>query len=148
MGLYKTFHPAVLMYSALWGVFIYLWYEVLRLVRYLSANKRSVCVVCDVLFCLSFGIVLFMFSLAYNFGEVRIYMPVSMILVFTALRLTLGRWFFSPLFGLIRGIIGFTVKNLLKIKNIFAKLLKSAVFLVYNLVNKSVVRFSMKKGSR
>lgn len=148
MGLYETFHPAVLLWSLLWGVYIYAGYEVFRLIRCLLNNKRWVCIICDIVFMVLSAVAVFLFALAYNFGELRLYMLGGMLASFIALRLTVGRFVFAPMMSILQRLIKKTEKTFIILKKVFVKLLKSAVFLVYNLVNKCRIRFSMKKGSQ
>ena len=148
MALYQTFHPVVFLFSLLWGIFIYIAYEVLRFIRVITRNNKTVVFVTDLLFMIFSAIVAFMFSLAYNFGQLRIYMIVGFFLSFIVLRLTLGRLsivlftkFYSIFCTFSRKIIKF-------FKKVLAKLLKFFTPLVYNLCKEKRVLFFINKGSK
>ena len=143
MALYQTFHPIVFLFSLLWGIFIYIAYEVLRFIRVIARNNKTVVFVTDLLFMIFSAIVAFMFSLAYNFGQLRIYMIVGFFLSFIVLRLTIGRLskFYSIFCTFSRKIIKF-------FKKVLAKLLKFFTPLVYNLCKEKRVLFFINKGSK
>ncbi|QCT07532.1 spore cortex biosynthesis protein YabQ [Ruminococcus bovis] len=112
MALYQTFHPIVFLFSLLWGIFIYIAYEVLRFIRVIARNNKTVVFVTDLLFMIFSAIVAFMFSLAYNFGQLRIYMIVGFFLSFIVLRLTLGRLSIVLLLSFIQYFVLFPEKLL------------------------------------
>jgi hypothetical protein len=140
MEIYETFHFIVFLYSLLWGALVYLLYELFRCIRILFNNKFTVTVVCDLLFMINSALIVFVFSLTYNFGEIRIYMLIGFSASFILLRLTVGRVFTIVFLNLIRKIFLF-------FKKLMAKLLKSVLYLVYNLINKGKCIFKLKKGS-
>lgn len=148
MALYQTFHPIVFLFSLLWGMFIYIAYDVFRFIRCLFRYNKKVVFITDILFMTLFAVAAFMFALAYNFGQLRIYMMVGFLTSFFVLRLTVGRLsivIFSKLYSIFcaisRKIINFFKKNL-------AKLLKLFTPLVYNLCKEKRVLFFINKGSK
>lgn len=134
MGLYQTFHPLVFLWSLLWGVYIYLVYEALHFVRIMLGERKAVTIICDLLFMVVSDIFMFIFSLAYNFGQLRIYMLIGAFLSFVFLKLTVGRLILT-IFKWFYKLISRISKNLLKFfKKLTNKLLKFHSILVYNLL--------------
>ncbi|MCH5203006.1 MAG: spore cortex biosynthesis protein YabQ [Oscillospiraceae bacterium] len=151
MGLYQTFHPVVFLWSLLWGVMIYAVYDILRAVRYINKNKMWVSVTADIFFMVISALFVFTFSLAYNFGETRIYMIFGMILSFLFLKLTVGRFttlFICKIFSVFSK---FVRKMFLIFKKVTTKVLKLFALLVYNLGKirkKLLCTYFRKKGKR
>lgn len=146
MELYTTFHPVVFLWSLLCGAVLYCIYEMLRLIRYIFRQKKTVVFFCDIFFMLFSALIIFYFSLGYNFGQPRIYMLFAICTSFLLLRFTIGKIF--------TGIFAFTSDKIrtciIKIYRFFqkviSKLLKSTLCLVYNLINKIRILFNFIKG--
>ncbi|MGN0475809.1 MAG: spore cortex biosynthesis protein YabQ [Ruminococcus sp.] len=148
MELYQTFHPTVFLISLLWGVLIFVLYDINRFLRYIFSNHKYVIILLDILFMILCAVIVFLFSLAYNFGKPRIYMLIGMALSTLALRFTLGKLslvIFVKLFSIFSVIIQ---KIYLFFKKLLTKLLKSFASLVYNLgvIIKRIIFF--KKGCK
>lgn len=148
MELYQTFHPTVFLISLLWGVLIFVLYDINRFLRYIFSNHKYVIILLDILFMVLCAVIVFLFSLAYNFGKPRIYMLIGMALSTLALRFTLGKLslvIFVKLFSIFSVIIQ---KIYLFFKKLLTKLLKSFASLVYNLgvIIKRIIFF--KKGCK
>ncbi len=145
MGLYQTFHPIVFLFSLLWGVYIYLVYELLHFVRIVFNERKAVTLICDILFMIISAIFMFIFSLAYNFGQLRIYMLLGALISFIILKITLGR-LTVVLFKKIYSIFSIILKKIIKIfQKLTNKLLKLRSFLVYNLLKKKDEKKVLKK---
>lgn len=133
MELYQTFHPTVFLISLLWGAFIYEIYDINRFLRYVFKSHKYVIILLDILFMVLCSVIVFIFSLAYNFGKPRIYMLVGMAISALTLRFTVGKLsivLFIKIFSIFSVIIQ---KNYVFFKKVLTKLLKSFAFLVYNL---------------
>lgn len=148
MELYQTFHPTVFLFSLLWGVLIFVLYDINRFLRYIFKNHKYIIILLDILFMILCSVVVFLFSLSYNFGKPRIYMLIGMALSALALRFTLGKLslvMFTKIFSIFSVILQ---KIYLFFKKLLTKLLKSFVCLVYNLgVNIKRIIY-LKKGSK
>lgn len=147
MGLYETVHPIVLLWSLLWGVYIYGAYELFRCIRNISGNRRSVSVICDISFMIIASFIIFLFALAYNFGEIRLYMPAGMLASFLLLRFTVGKVLTNLIIRFLRALVALIGKIFFFFKKVTIKLLKSLRFLVYNLINRFKRKFICKKVS-
>ncbi len=147
MGLYETFHPVVFLWSMLWGVFIYGIYDILRCVRTINHGKMWISVLCDILFMIIFSFIAFIFALAYNFGEIRIYMIVGMLISFFVLRFTVGRLTVAVICKIYSIFSGIVRKIFLFFKKITTKLLKLFSVLVYNLI-KLIKKLFSNKGKK
>jgi hypothetical protein len=139
MGIYETLHPVVFMWALLWGALVYEIYEVFRCIRYFLNNGFLSTLICDILFMVISAFIVFIFALAYNFGEIRLYMLLGFSLSFFVLRITIGRVLFPVVITPMRKIFVF-------LKKLATKLLKSSLYLVYNLINKIKSKFKLKKG--
>lgn len=150
MGLYQTFHPIVFLWSLLWGMIIYAVYDILRAVRYINKNKMWVSVTSDILFMIISAFLVFTFSLAYNFGETRLYMIFGMIFSFIFLRLTVGRFTVVIICKIFSMFSKFVRKIFLILKKVTTKVLKLFALIVYNLgkIRKKLLYAYWKKGNR
>ena len=134
MELYQTFHPTVFLISLLWGAFIYELYDINRFLRYVFKSHKYAIILLDILFMVLCAVIVFIFSLAYNFGKIRIYMLIGIMISVLTLRFTVGKLsivLFVKLFSIFSVIIQ---KIYAFFKKVLTKLLKSFAFLVYNLV--------------
>lgn len=146
MGYYETFHPLVFLYSLLFGGLLYIFYDLLRFIRYALNNRRKVVVITDIIFMTVFSLVSFIFSLAYNFGSIRFYMIIGMLVSIIALRFTLGK-LSLVCFLKIYSIFCMIFEKIFKFfKKVLSKLLKLFTSLVYNLGKKKRYIFYFKKG--
>ena len=146
MELYQTFHPTVFLISLLWGVLIFVLYDINRFLRYIFRDHKLVIILLDVLFMALCAVIVFLFSLAYNFGKPRIYMLIGMATGALALRFTLGKLslvLFIKVFSIFSVILQ---KIYLFFKKLITKLLKSFAYLVYNLGIKTKRIIFFKKG--
>lgn len=148
MGLYQTFHPVVFLWSLLWGGYIYVVYEVFRFIRVMSKDKKLVTIISDILFMIIASLFMFTFSLAYNFGQIRMYMLFGAFLSFLLLYLSVGR-LSVVLYKAFSSISSMFLNFLSKFfEKLTSKLLKSTSFLVYNLVRKKNKEDYKKKGMK
>lgn len=152
MELYQTFHPTVFLISLLWGAFIYEIYDINRFLRYVFKSHKYVIILLDILFMVLCSVIVFIFSLAYNFGKPRIYMLLGMAISALTLRFTVGKLslvLFIKIFSIFSVIIQ---KIYVFFKKVLTKLLKSFAFLVYNLgviIKRIINRFVFfKKGCK
>lgn len=146
MELYQTFHPTVFLISLLWGVLIFVLYDINRFLRYIFRDHKLVIILLDVFFMALCSVVVFLFSLSYNFGKPRIYMLIGMATGALVLRFTLGELslvLFIKVFSIFSVILQ---KIYLFFKKLITKLLKSFAYLVYNLGVKAKRIIFFKKG--
>ena len=76
-------------------------YGALKFLRFCFSFGKAATFVCDVLFMLTSAVALFMFSLGFLNGAVRVYVLLGALTGFLTLRLTVGRWFFCLLFAFV-----------------------------------------------
>ena len=122
--------------SVLLGVFIAVFYGILKLIRFTFSFKTKGTVVCDVLFMLVWSLAVFYFSLAYLSGYIRLYIILGTFAGFLLYRMLLGRLFcriYTPLIVLFRVLLN-KICYILKI--ITKKLLKFAYRIMYNIFSK------------
>ena len=123
---------AAFLYSILTGAVFGMVYGCIRLVRTAFSFSKPMLFTSDVLFMLLSSVVIFVISLAYLSGHVRLYLIAGAALGFLMYRFTLGRVFvrlYSPLFIMLKRYFA-AVSNFFK--KIFKKLLKNRVVLLYN----------------
>lgn len=115
------------------GIAMAVVYGLLKLLRFVFSPGKAVTAVLDVLFMLTWALLIFFFSLAYLSGYIRFYVFAGSLAGFLGYRLTLGRL----LFRIYRPIVVMTRRVLQKIcekLKLFAKyLLKIARQLLYNI---------------
>ena len=115
------------------GIAMAVLYGLIKLLRFVFSPGKAVTAVLDVLFMLTWALLIFYFSLAYLSGYIRFYVFAGSLAGFLCYRLTLGRL----LFRIYRPIVVMTRRVLQKICEkikIFAKyLLKIACKLLYNI---------------
>lgn len=118
------------------GIAMAVLYGLIKLLRFVFSPGKAVTAVLDVLFMLTWALLIFYFSLAYLSGYIRFYVFAGSLAGFLCYRLTLGRL----LFRIYRPIVVMTRRVLQKICEkikIFAKyLLKIARQLLYNIKKK------------
>lgn len=160
------------------GFLLGILYDLMRTVRLTITKSNALLIIFDILYFIIFGFVSFLFILAMNKGEVRIYIPAGEIIGWlfyyfsfglAAIKITdvlvkLIRGFFSFLFKLLtapfrliyrafrlllRGLLR-VLRNFEKIfTKTIKKLLPKAYMYVYNLFGMvSTKRNSLKKGGR
>ncbi len=160
------------------GFLLGIFYDILRTVRLTITKSNVGIIIFDVIYFIFFGFASFLFILAMNKGEVRIYIPIGEIIGWlfyyfsfglaaikiTDLLVKVIRGFFALIFKIItlpfrliykglRLICKGLIRLVKKIENFFKKLLKKllpkAYMYVYNLFGiVSVRRNNPKKGGR
>lgn len=112
-----------------------MFYGVLKIVRTVFRPQKVTIFILDFIFVIAAALAIFIFSIAYMFGYVRIFTIIGVIIGFCAYRLSLGSLFskvYCPVIKFMGNIIN---KILLKIKNFTKKLLKIAYKILYNIFN-------------
>ncbi len=123
------------LYSLILGLGIGVFYGLLKIVRTAFCPQKVTIFILDFIFMIAAALAIFIFSIAYMFGYVRIFTIIGVIIGFFAYRLSLGRLFskvYCPVIKFIGSVIN---KILLKIKNFTKKLLKIAYKILYNICN-------------
>ncbi len=107
----------------------------LKIVRTAFRPQKVTIFILDFIFVIAAALAIFIFSIAYMFGYVRIFTIIGVIIGFCAYRLSLGRLFskvYCPVIKFMGNIIN---KILLKIKIFTKKLLKITYKILYNIFN-------------
>lgn len=120
------------LWSIALGVFLGIFYGLLKIIRISASSGKALTVSLDIIFMLVSALSLFMLSLAYLLGFVRIYMFLGSLIGFLLYRITLGAAFSKLCTPIIR-----FVKKALRIifiyfKKIAKSLLKIAHKILYN----------------
>lgn len=122
------------LFSLLLGLSLGAFYEAIRFIRICFNIGKAGTIIADILFMLCSSIALFLFSLAFLLGFVRIYVIAGCFLGFLFFKLTVGRLvakIYCPVISFIRKI---SRKIRKKIKNFTKKLLKNAYNILYNII--------------
>lgn len=118
----------------LWGVFLGVIYDVLRMSRILFKRGRVATFVCDIIFMLCFSFVSLFFSMAYSYGKPRLFSIISQVCGVLTVRFTIGLIsvsIFERIYGFILKIFK---KILIKSKKSLKKLLQVKHKMLYNKV--------------
>lgn len=136
-------------YSLLLGACLGALYGAIKFFRTAFSFGKIALFTADFLFMLISSLAVFVFSVAYLLGYLRIYTVIGSALGFFAYRLTLGRLFarvYCPLIKLGRKAIN---KILLKIKFFAKKLLKIGGNILYNIfISRGVFRSKRKNSCK
>lgn len=120
------------LWSIALGVFLGIFYGLLKIIRISASSGKALTVSLDIIFMLVSALSLFMLSLAYLLGFVRIYMFLGSLIGFLLYRITFGAAFSK----LCTPIIRFVKKTLriifIYFKKIAKSLLKIAHKILYN----------------
>lgn len=121
------------------GVAIGIFYGIIKFIRTAFDFKKTATVIADIIFMLTLSIAIYLFSIAYILGFVRIYVFIGCMIGFLLYRLTLGRLLtriYSPIVKFISKLIDIIST---KIKKIAKKLLKNILKILYNDSGKRVI---------
>lgn len=124
------------LYSLIFGTAAGLFYDIFKIIRMTFCKSKISVFVLDLIYVLIVSLNLFIFSAAYMFGFVRVFVMFGSIIGFLVCRLTVGRLLplvYCPLIYFGERIC---VKISRKIKKILKKLLKNSNKILYN-VNKN-----------
>ena len=135
---------AAFLWSLVLGGALSVLYGALKFLRFCFSFGKAATFVCDVLFMLTSAVALFMFSLGFLNGAVRVYVLLGALTGFLTLRLTVGRWFFCLYRPVICLCGKYRNKIFAKCKLFAKKLLKKGLGLLYNV---GVKKSENKKGS-
>lgn len=122
--------------SILLGVVFGIVYGVFAIFRIAFCSGKLSIIIADVVYMLLVSLSIFIFSLAYLLGYVRVYVYFGCLLGFCAYRFSIGRFtrkIYEPIIRLVKSI---SHKIQLIFKKIAKKLLKSANKILYNVSNK------------
>ncbi len=123
------------LYSLILGVGAGVFYGVIKIIRISLCPDKVMLFVLDFVFTFSLSLALYIFSIAYLIGFVRVYAIIGIVLGFAVYRLTVGRILekiYCPVINFIHTLV---FKILTKIKKITKKLLKIAYKILYNVSN-------------
>ena len=123
------------LYSILLGVALGVLYGPFKIFRLAFCRSRAAIIAADVLYMLIATLSVFMFSLAFLLGYIRIYVFAGCLLGFFAYRLTLGKLFSKIYCPLISVIVKILHKICAVLKKFAKKLLKTAYKIMYNISN-------------
>lgn len=127
---------AAFIYSILLGAALGVFYGCLKFIRAAFRLKNVLTAALDILFMLVSSLSLFLLSLGYLSGEVRVYMILGALAGFLLFRLTIGR-FLSKIYNPVICVIYSLLNRIcLKIKIYAKKLLKIIHKLLYNVNNR------------
>ena len=121
------------------GVAIGILYGAIKFIRTAFDFRRIATIISDIVFMLISTVVIYLFSIAYIQGFVRIYVFIGCIIGFLIYRLSIGRIItkiYSPIISFISKIIDIISS---KFKKIAKKLLKNIHSILYNDSNKRVI---------
>ncbi len=123
-------------YSLLLGVALGLLYSPFKILRMFFCFGKTAVFVSDIIYMLLASLAVFIFSIAFLQGYVRVYLYLGCFTGFLTYRLTIGMLFskiYGPIFSFIRKI---SHKIQIKIKKFTKKLLKIGDKILYNVSNK------------
>lgn len=124
------------LFSLLLGLSLGAFYEAIRFIRICFNLEKAGVIISDIIFMLCSSIALFLFSLAFLLGFVRIYVIAGCFLGFLFFKLTVGRFLakvYCPVISFFKKI---SRKIRKKIKNFTKKLLKNGYNILYNISKK------------
>ncbi len=134
------------LYSLLLGLGVGVLYGGFKIIRVSFCSGRVSVFILDFIFMIISTLAVYIFSVAFIQGYIRVYIILGTLLGFSAYRLSLGRLFsklYCPVIGFISNIMS---KILLKIKIFTKKLLKIAYKILYNIINiRSIFRIKREK---
>ena len=136
MELTFTQQSTAFLFSLLLGLGVGAFYEAVRFIRLCFNFGKAGTIVSDFLFMLCTSVSLFLFSLAFLLGFVRIYVIAGCFLGFLFFKLTVGRIMakiYCPVISFVRKS---SRKIRKKIKNFTKKLLKNGYNILYNISKK------------
>ncbi|MGN0490219.1 spore cortex biosynthesis protein YabQ [Ruminococcus sp.] len=136
MELTFTQQSTAFLFSLLLGLFLGAFYEAFRLLRLCFNFGKAGTIISDILFMLCSSVSVFLFSLAFLLGFVRIYVIAGCFTGFLFFKLTVGRILakiYCPVISFVRKI---SRKIRKKIKIFTKKLLKNGYKILYNISKK------------
>lgn len=123
---------AAFFWSLALGGALSVFYGMLKFLRFCFSFGKAMTFVCDVIFMLTSAVVLFLFSLGFLHGAVRVYVLIGSSAGFFALRLTAGRLAFRVYRPVVCLCGKYRNKIFAKCKLFAKKLLKKGLGLLYN----------------
>lgn len=121
------------------GVAIGIFYGIIKFTRIAFDFRKTATIISDIIFMLLSTVALYLFSIAYIQGFVRIYVFIGCSIGFLLYRLSFGKLLtkiYSPIIYLISKIIDIISSNF---KKIAKKLLKNMHTILYNVSSKRVI---------
>lgn len=123
------------LYSLILGVGVGVFYGALKIIRISLCPGKAVLFILDFIFVFFTSLALYIFSIAYLIGFVRVYAIIGIVLGFAFYRMTIGRILEKVYCPVINFVHKLGFKILTKIKNFTKKLLKITYKILYNISN-------------
>lgn len=123
------------LYSLILGVGAGVFYGALKIIRISLCPGKAVLFILDFIFVFFTSLALYIFSIAYLIGFVRVYAIIGIVLGFAFYRMTIGRILEKVYCPVINFVHKLGFKILTKIKKFTKKLLKIAYKILYNVSN-------------
>ena len=134
------------LYSIVLGIALGVLYGPFKIFRLAFCRSRAAIITADIIYMLIATLSVFLFSLAFLLGYIRIYVFAGCLLGFFAYRLTLGKLFSKIYCPLISLVVKIFHKICDVLKKVAKKLLKIAYKIMYNINNvKSIYKNKLTK---
>ncbi len=130
----------IFLYSCLFGVILSCYFDLFRVIRLICGNRKTVTLVCDLLFFLSATVFVYLFFVRFCSGQIRLYVLIGELLGFLLCHFSVSALFMQFavfVVGLVKRFLRFLARPWLAIYRFFRKK-----------IDKSRARAAQKKEKR
>lgn len=114
----------IFLYSCLFGVLLSCYFDVFRVIRLICGNRKTVTLVCDLLFFLSGTVFVYLFFVRFCSGQIRVYVLIGELLGFLICHFSVSALFMRFavfVVRLVRRILRFLAKPWIAVFRFFRK---------------------------
>ena len=111
----------IFLYSCLFGVLLSCYFDLFRVIRLICGNRKTVTLVCDLLFFFSGTVFVYLFFVRFCSGQIRVYVLIGELLGFLICHFSVGALFMRFAVFIVRRILRFLPKPFLAIYRFFRK---------------------------
>ena len=121
------------------GIIIGIFYGIIRFIRTVLVFRKTSTIISDIFFMLISTVMIYLFSIAYIQGYIRIYVFIGSLIGFVLYRCTVGRLLINMYTPVVRILTRTSKIIVVKIKKITKKLLKNIYNILYNVSSKRIL---------